>query len=662
MITKVCQFGAAAPGGERLVEVFHPGDMERAACFFGMGKTAAPMLAPIEEYLSQLKPHPDKIHVLVNALGAGEFYGSNINGDYFPEVSLLHRGQDFGYETFYNAHPYLHHQNKNPEKSFGSVEVSCWHDDMKRVELVVCISRDLARRFGAEGVVDKLDQGLFPDVSMGTKVPYDTCSICLDWDKYREAQSTFDPARFKTVGQAVLAFHRKNPIRGLSVTRNDYCEHLKRQLNRILPDGRKVYAINDYPRFFDISFVFIGADKTAKVMAKLGSGLYVVVPSWQVAELQGYGQMEGEMEKAAGIADSVVRFARALPRDVVKTYHPDTASFKAVSRMAERAERAAERKEGKSKLSGLDLVRAKLREKKASQRKGAEIIKEVVPSQFGGKAVTVDRPTPDLPNEVLNQLGSCPLQEALSTPTTMGVLLRPREFQRIMIVSIGRGDLADKMDNAGAIFPPTGERDTQVPMGPDHFSEAIRDLLLPFLRSRSMLEPVAQRRLAEEASAKAMQDQPTAVEEAPIAAVKTAQENPFLRKIAAAYNGYLDRAPMCLRKSAEVTNADGVLYAEVFHTRLADGFEKNAAGTKVNPSVVLGAAGAGYALSEYARWQREKARMGSRPPVGMLMDTVAEHPKLMAFLGLMAGMQQQKSTIPRRVVEGIRGFAKNPNV
>src|SRR6185295_11826397 len=38
-----------------------------------------------------------------------------------------------------------------------------------------------------------------------------------------------------------------------------------------LPDGRKVAVRNDTPRFFDISFVFIGADKTAKVLAKLAS-------------------------------------------------------------------------------------------------------------------------------------------------------------------------------------------------------------------------------------------------------------------------------------------------------------------------------------------------------------------------------------------------------
>jgi hypothetical protein len=42
--------------------------------------------------------------VLVNAMGAGEYYGSNSNGDHFPEAGLIHRpspgrqgsGQDLG--------------------------------------------------------------------------------------------------------------------------------------------------------------------------------------------------------------------------------------------------------------------------------------------------------------------------------------------------------------------------------------------------------------------------------------------------------------------------------------------------------------------------------------------------------------------------------------
>src|SRR5690606_5481393 len=111
-----------------------------------------------------------------------------------------------------------------------------------------------------------------PDVSMGSKVPFDTCSITLDWKLYREAEATFNPKKHKHPGVAILEFHNDlkrrtgRGIRGLSVTRSDYSDYCLNRMNQILPDGRKVFVYNDFPRFFDISFVFIGADRTAKVM------------------------------------------------------------------------------------------------------------------------------------------------------------------------------------------------------------------------------------------------------------------------------------------------------------------------------------------------------------------------------------------------------------
>jgi len=666
MIIKVCQFRARRDQGERLVEVFRPGEIEKAAAFFAMGKTAQPMLPEVQQFLQHLMPDPSKIYVLVNALGAGEYWGSNINGDYFPEGSLIHRGPIYGYETFYQAHPYKHHVNKDPSRSFGEVKISAWHDEMKRVELVVCIDRELAAKFGAQDICDKLDHGLFPDVSMGCKVPYDLCSKCTDWAKYRDAQSTYDPSLHQSVGQAVLVFHRRNPIRGLSVTRNDYCEHLKTQLNKILSDGTKIYAINDFPRFFDISFVFIGADKTAKVMAKLAHvtlGYHSeVVPSWHLAEELGYQpEIEKDFEKVAAVP--VRQVLREVVRATGKRYHPEKMSLNRAITMARKGVAKSEMPE--EKQAGLDLVRARLREKKASHHKGAEITKEVVPSQFGGKAVPTEHSTPDLPNEILDQLGKCPLHEALSTPTSMGMLLRPREFQRITIISLGRKDLADQMDRDSMVIPQSGERDTTVPMGPEHFSDIIKRLLMPFLEGRSMLEPIAKRRMIP--TSIGGEGEPPELHKEPwgntlkVEKLKTA-ESPFLCKIAAAYNGYLDRAVDCLKQAADIVSSHSDLWETVFREGLATGFEKNAAGAKVNPAVLLGAIGGGYALSEYARWQRERARMGVQEPVGPITNFAAEYPKLLMFLAGMGALHQQGSTIPRRIVQGIAGFADKPDV
>ena len=194
------------------------------------------------------KDREQACYVLVNALGAGEFYGSNINADWFPWNSLCHEGDDYGYRTFLNANAFQHHKNKDPARAFGKPLFSILNPMMKRVELIIRLDREKARAEGADGIITRIDMGEFPDVSMGCKVPWDECSIC--------------------------SAHSK--------TKDDYCLHMRppeelRYLygpNRILVDGRKIFVKNIYPRFFDISFVFIGADKTAKVMAKLASAQF----------------------------------------------------------------------------------------------------------------------------------------------------------------------------------------------------------------------------------------------------------------------------------------------------------------------------------------------------------------------------------------------------
>jgi hypothetical protein len=654
VIIKVCQFQARQEQGERLVQIFQPGEIDKAAEFFAMGKAASPMLPEVQRYLEKLQPHPNKIFVLVNALGAGEFWGSNINGDYFPEPSLIHKGPVYGYETFYQAHPYKHHVNKDPSKSFGKVDLSVWNSDMRRVELVVVIDRLRAQQFAATDVVDKLDQGMFPDVSMGCKVPYDLCSYCLDWKKYRKAQATYDPLRHRSVGHAVLLYHKRDPIRGLSVTRDDYCVHLRTMLNKIMPDGRKVYAINDYPRFFDISFVFIGADKTAKVMAKLGSahpgGSIYVVPSWKVAEQLGYEQpkVEKDFEKVAfeipEIPDIPKPVEDLLSR--MRTYR----GLKTVKDIVHEPKMVGEDVPDPKipeNANAADRVRAMLR-KKASQNKGAEIIKDVTPSQFGGKAMPAEKPGPDLPDEVLDRLGKSDLSEALSTPTSMGMILRPREFQRITIVRLGKKPLADDLDQKGDVFPPVDEVDRSVPTGSGHFSEMLKKVLLPFLEDRSILEPVAKRRMVRITICKPDDDSESEVK---------SKDDPFLRKISAAYNGYLEKVAGCFVGSADIVNQHADLWSAVQGSSLIDEFHKTAAG-KVDPKVLFGALGGAWALSQLARYKRSRAMQGAAPPVGNLTELVAENPKLVMFLAGMGALHQQGSTIPRSILKGIKGVGK----
>lgn len=105
------------------------------------------------------------------------------------------------------------------------------------------------------------------------RVPFDLCSVCTDWDEVKKAWKTFDPKKHAHPGIAILAYHRRvKPIRGLAVTKLDYCEDMQSRRGQVLPDGRKVFVYNDFPRFYDESFVWIGADRTARVMWFLQDG------------------------------------------------------------------------------------------------------------------------------------------------------------------------------------------------------------------------------------------------------------------------------------------------------------------------------------------------------------------------------------------------------
>lgn len=123
----------------------------------------------LRRYISKIskQDREQNAYVLVNALGAGEYFGSNINADYFPWNALAHEGDDYGYKTFLKAHAFQHHVNKDPTRAFGVPVLSLLNTQMKRVELVVKLNREKAKVEGADGIIVRIDKGEFPDVSMG---------------------------------------------------------------------------------------------------------------------------------------------------------------------------------------------------------------------------------------------------------------------------------------------------------------------------------------------------------------------------------------------------------------------------------------------------------------------------------------------------------------
>lgn len=184
----------------------------------------------ISQYAANIQPDPNKIYVHILAMGAGEYFGANRNADYFPEDNLIRCFKTF--ETS-PAHIYKHHINKDKNIALGQVVFAIYNERMHRVEVIAWIDRTKAA-----DVVAKIEKGIFPSTSMACHTPYDTCGICGN-----KARS-----------------------------RGEYCTHLRDQLGKIFPDGKKCMAINDGPlRFFDMSIVFRPADVTSSVLQKLAN-------------------------------------------------------------------------------------------------------------------------------------------------------------------------------------------------------------------------------------------------------------------------------------------------------------------------------------------------------------------------------------------------------
>lgn len=209
--------------------------------------------SPLYDFLKNVQPEVGCSFILVNALGAYEYYDDNRNGDGFParpfkvselatcghpECSKSLEGwiseeevltQHFkSFEKHGNI--YRNHKNSDPATSLGYIQKAIWNPRMHRVELLLKVVNercpDLAERIG---------NGDFPAVSMGCHVRWDVCTICG---------------------------HR-------APTRAQYCEHALRSLRQVLPDGRKVSVLNPSPKFFDISFVFRPADPTGWMLKKV---------------------------------------------------------------------------------------------------------------------------------------------------------------------------------------------------------------------------------------------------------------------------------------------------------------------------------------------------------------------------------------------------------
>lgn len=504
---KLVTMPGVSESGEVLVRAFVPE--------VGLTKTAAnDSLDPeIRRFISSLKPDPAKLYVLVNALGAGEFYGSNINGDYFEEKELNRDSDTYGYKSFLKSGVYRHHQNKDIQKSMGRVVCAVYNRVMHRVELVIEIDRAKAKEEGHQDLVDQLDAGKSPAVSMGCRVVFDVCYICGNKAK----------------------------------TRADYCHHAKTMMGQILPNGQKVCVLNPDCRFFDISFVVIGADRTSYAMTKVARALFPegVVLSADAAEI-------------AGLRD------RALTTD--------------------------------------------LSEKLADRMKLADLVKNI-PTLSSRVMPAASRRERSIPDGVLDRLAQHPLKKTLTTTAAAGVVLKPDEYQRLVLTRLGKKDMAERLAKQGSVFRPATQADSSVEFGSyQDYDGDIRDLLRPLLADRSVFDPLLSQRIARK--------DPEIAQVAP-----RFVDDPVLCKIASGYLGYRQQLLLKVGNVVDtVTSRDPSLLAALSGRKLEDMFVADhlAKSASAMPLALLGAIPLAYLYGAH------QAGTGESP--GSFGSFVASHP------------------------------------
>lgn len=134
-----------------------------------------------------------------------------------------------------------------------------------------------------------------------------------------------------------------------------------------------------------------------------------------------------------------------------------------------------------AKLANMDL------------RKRAEIIKRIQ-SHFHRALPSIGEQEPELDDDTLEEMAEHP-GTSLADAGSLGMVLKPREFQRMSLCSMGHKGLADELDERGCCFQPHGGPGAELfPFDRPMDAGGMIDHLRPMIEDRSGLYPPLKRR------------------------------------------------------------------------------------------------------------------------------------------------------------------------
>jgi len=403
-------------------------------------------------FIANIKPKDNHAYLLIAAMG-DQNWGPNKNSDYWPTEALSHCGDDYGYKTFEKGHWFHHHRNKSLDDSYGDILKAVWNNRMGRIELIV--EADLNKD---KELQEALDKGLTIETSMGSRVKMDCCKICHPrWQEFYKIpeedmviiSKETDLNKIKEIGKKhgvdlsyITSVNPDGGPVGIHSNTSKYCDHMKRTRNQVLSSGQQVCVVNLRPSFFDISKVGVNADKSSFVLAKVAS---------QQDEYQNEDIADEAPEKISAI--------------------------KVGDQVHSEGDNNIEKEvEGTTVADNYDDIQKYYME-------------NICPEMY--------KKEPEIPDDVIDNIGQkYGLPEILSSFLSMGMFPHPREFQRIVIIQMGKKPEQEEYDRKGIYLRPCDvhekmreidheKYEDMIGIGPDKVNDDLLDVLKHFFWERS---------------------------------------------------------------------------------------------------------------------------------------------------------------------------------
>jgi len=224
---------------------------------------------------------------------------------------------------------------------------------------------------------------------------------------------------------------------------------------------------------------------------------------------------------------------------------------------------------------------------------------------------------PDIPEKTLDSLDRYPFGNVLSTTAGLGMPLKPKEFQHMVLSRMGRPQPEWDIARSGCVFPHTS-RVTDVSMGEDQFLMAIARVLQDLIGERSGFLPPLRRRVV-----KILVVRPHVDSIPPEEEVST----PLMRKIGAAWNGYRQRLLSTAELCAPAIEKNAELMSYILDDDLDDPFfgRTKEAGVGKGLWAILGLAPATYLLSAHLKKKERQSE-----DLGAVQQFIATHPGIAA--------------------------------